>query len=88
MFYTVFTLDLEQRASTTLLSVSRLPSDLFKVVALPPPVGGTLLIGSNEVVHVDENGSPLLECCMYSKQDEILHGLIAFLKTKSPQHEM
>ncbi|KAJ5936428.1 hypothetical protein N7454_005063 [Penicillium verhagenii] len=56
MFYTVFTLDLEQRASTTLLSVSRLPSDLFKVVALPPPVGGALLIGSNELVHVDQAG--------------------------------
>lgn len=56
VFYTVFTLDLEQRASTTLLSVSRLPSDLFKVVALPPPVGGALLIGSNELVHVDQAG--------------------------------
>lgn len=54
--YTVFTLDLEQRASTTLLSVSRLPSDLFKVVALPPPVGGALLLGSNELVHVDQAG--------------------------------
>ncbi|KAE8350582.1 protein cft1 [Aspergillus coremiiformis] len=56
VFYTVFTLDLEQRASTTLLSVSKLPSDLFKVVALPPPVGGALLIGSNELVHVDQAG--------------------------------
>lgn len=56
IFYAVFTLDLEQRASTTLLSVSRLPSDLFKVVALPPPVGGALLIGSNELVHVDQGG--------------------------------
>lgn len=56
VFYAVFTLDLEQRASTTLLSVSRLPSDLFKVVALPPPVGGALLIGSNELVHVDQSG--------------------------------
>ena len=56
VFYTVFTLDLEQRASTTLLSVSRLPSDLFKVVALPPPVGGALLLGSNELVHVDQAG--------------------------------
>lgn len=56
MFYTVFTLDLEQRASTTLLSVTRLPSDLFKIVALPPPVGGALLIGSNEIVHVDQAG--------------------------------
>ncbi|KAJ0421006.1 CPSF A subunit region-domain-containing protein [Aspergillus carlsbadensis] len=56
VYYTVFTLDLEQRASTTLLSVTRLPSDLFKVVALPPPVGGSLLIGSNELVHVDLAG--------------------------------
>lgn len=56
VFYSVFTLDLEQRASTTLLSVSRLPSDLFKVVALPPPVGGALLIGSNGLVHVDQAG--------------------------------
>ncbi|KAJ5491547.1 Protein c.t1.c1 [Penicillium diatomitis] len=56
MTYGVFTLDLEQRASTSLLSVSKLPSDLFKVVALPPPVGGALLIGNNEVVHVDQAG--------------------------------
>ena len=56
VFYAVFTLDLEQRASTTLLSVSKLPSDLSKVVALPPPVGGALLIGSNELVHVDQGG--------------------------------
>lgn len=56
VLYTVFTLDLEQRASTTLLSVTRLPSDLFKVVALSPPVGGSLLIGSNELVHVDQAG--------------------------------
>jgi cleavage and polyadenylation specificity factor subunit 1 len=56
VFYAVFTLDLEQRASTTLLSVSRLPSDLFKVVPLPLPVGGALLLGSNEIVHVDQAG--------------------------------
>ncbi|KAF3403665.1 Protein cft1 [Penicillium rolfsii] len=56
MFYTVFTLDLEQKASTILLSVSKLPSDLFKVVALPPPVGGAILIGANEIVHVDQAG--------------------------------
>ncbi|KAL1854746.1 mRNA cleavage and polyadenylation factor subunit [Paecilomyces lecythidis] len=56
VFYAVFTLDLEQRASTTLLSVARLPSDLFKVVALPSPVGGALLIGTNELVHVDQAG--------------------------------
>lgn len=54
--YAVFTLDLQQRASTTLLSVSRLPSDLFKVAPLPLPVGGALLIGANALVHVDQGG--------------------------------
>ncbi|PGH18500.1 hypothetical protein AJ80_04470 [Polytolypa hystricis UAMH7299] len=56
VFYSVVTLDLEQRASTTLVSVPRLPSDLFMVVPLPPPVGGALLIGGNELVHIDQAG--------------------------------
>lgn len=54
--YTVFTLDLEQRASTTLLSVNDLPYDLFAVQPLPLPVGGALLIGGNELIHVDQAG--------------------------------
>ncbi|KAI9741103.1 MAG: mRNA cleavage and polyadenylation factor subunit [Cirrosporium novae-zelandiae] len=54
--YAVFTLDLEQRASTMLLSVAGLPYDLDRVIPLPQPVGGTLLLGSNEIVHVDQAG--------------------------------
>lgn len=54
--YTVFTLDLEQRASTTLLSVNGLPDDLFAVIPLPLPVGGALLVGTNELIHVDQAG--------------------------------
>ncbi|KAI9840400.1 MAG: mRNA cleavage and polyadenylation factor subunit [Thelocarpon superellum] len=54
--YTVFTLDLEQRASTTILSVTDLPYDLYQVVALPTPVGGALLLGVNELIHVDQAG--------------------------------
>ncbi|KAL1303688.1 hypothetical protein AAFC00_007041 [Neodothiora populina] len=54
--YTVFTLDLEQRASTALLSVSGLPFDIFRVIPLPLPVGGALLVGANEMVHVDQSG--------------------------------
>ena len=54
--YTVFTLDLEQRASTIILSVTGLPYDLYRVLPLPPPVGGSLLIGTNELVHVDQAG--------------------------------
>lgn len=54
--YIVITLDLEQRASTPILSVSGLPYDIFKVVALAPPIGGSLLIGGNELIHLDQAG--------------------------------
>lgn len=54
--YTVFTLDLEQRASTALLSVTGLPFDIFRVLPLPLPVGGALLVGANQLVHVDQAG--------------------------------
>ncbi|KAG9230765.1 CPSF A subunit region-domain-containing protein [Amylocarpus encephaloides] len=54
--YMVFTLDLEQRAVTTILSVTDLPFDLFKIVPLPTPVGGALLVGGNELIHIDQAG--------------------------------
>lgn len=57
--YNVFSLDLEQRASTTLLSVNNLPYDLFAVKPLPLPVGGALLIGGNELIHVDQAGKAI-----------------------------
>jgi cleavage and polyadenylation specificity factor subunit 1 len=54
--YMVFTLDLHQRASTTILSVGGLPYDLFEVIPLPAPVGGALLVGYNELIHIDQAG--------------------------------
>lgn len=54
--YSAFTLDLEQRASTTLLSVPNLPNDLWKVIPLSLPIGGALLVGTNELIHVDQAG--------------------------------
>jgi len=54
--YSVFTLDLEQKASTTLLSVAGLPHDISRVVPLPHPIGGALLVGNNEIIHVDQGG--------------------------------
>ncbi|KID78715.1 Protein cft1 [Metarhizium brunneum] len=56
--YKVFTLDLQQRASTTILSVTGLPQDLFRVMALPAPMGGALLVGENELIHIDQSGKP------------------------------
>ncbi|KAL7620400.1 mRNA cleavage and polyadenylation factor subunit [Parahypoxylon ruwenzoriense] len=54
--YMVFTLDIQQKASTTILSVNGLPQDLFRVIALPAPVGGALLVGTNELIHIDQSG--------------------------------
>lgn len=55
--FMVFTLDLQQKASTTILSVGGLPHDLFKIVAIPAPVGGALLVGANELIHIDQSGA-------------------------------
>ncbi|CAK4030828.1 related to CFT1 [Lecanosticta acicola] len=54
--YTVFTLDLEQKASTNLITVPKLPSTLWKVIPLALPIGGALLVGTNELVHIDQSG--------------------------------
>lgn len=54
--YTVFTLDLHQKASTTILSVGGLPYDLCTIVPVPAPVGGALLVGVNEFIHIDQGG--------------------------------
>ncbi|ROW14736.1 hypothetical protein VPNG_03729 [Cytospora leucostoma] len=55
--FTVFTLDIQQAAHTTILSVGGLPQDLFKVVAVPAPIGGALLVGANELIHIDQAGA-------------------------------
>ncbi|MCJ1395282.1 mRNA cleavage and polyadenylation factor subunit [Xylographa bjoerkii] len=54
--YAVYTLDLEQRASTTLLSVANLPYDIHTILPLSVPIGGALLVGCNELIHVDQAG--------------------------------
>ena len=54
--YMVFTLDIDQKESTTILSVGNLPYDLFKIIPLPTPIGGALLVGGNELIHVDQSG--------------------------------
>lgn len=54
--YKVFTIDLHQKASTAILSVNNLPQTLFQVTPLPSPIGGALLVGSNELIHIDQSG--------------------------------
>ncbi|OQV04048.1 CPSF A subunit domain-containing protein [Cladophialophora immunda] len=54
--YAVYALDLDQKASTTLQSVQKLPNDLYRIIALPLPVSGALLVGGNELIHIDQGG--------------------------------
>lgn len=70
--YAVFTLDLEQRASTTLLSISKLPNDLFALIPLPLPVGGALLVGTNELIHVDQ-GARRVQLVSTSLLEKVRH---------------
>ena len=53
--FAAYTLDLDQKISGRLINVPRLPTDLYKVIPLPAPVLGALLVGYNEIVHVDQN---------------------------------
>lgn len=54
--YLVMSLDLQQRSSTTITSVSKLPFDINQILPLPSPLGGSLLIGANHVLHIDTSG--------------------------------
>lgn len=54
--YAVYTIDIEQRASTALLSVNKLPYDLHAIIPLSRVIGGVLLVGGNELIHVDQSG--------------------------------
>jgi cleavage and polyadenylation specificity factor subunit 1 len=54
--YMVFTLDLQQKASTPILSVGGLPQDLNRVIPLQAPVGGALLVGPDCIIHVGQSG--------------------------------
>lgn len=55
--FMVFNLDIQQASHTPILSVGGLPQDLFKVIAVPAPVGGALLVGANELIHIDQSGA-------------------------------
>lgn len=67
--YMVFTMDLDQKESTAILSVDHLPYDLFKVIPLPTPIGGVLLVGGNELIHIDQAGkSNGVAVNMFAKQ--------------------
>ncbi|CCE80007.1 Piso0_003103 [Millerozyma farinosa CBS 7064] len=54
--FIVLSLDLVTKTSTTVLKIDNLPFDIDTIVPLPKPLNGTLLIGCNEIIHVDHGG--------------------------------
>lgn len=56
LIFTVLSLDLQNRSATVVLKVENLPYDLDRIVPLPSPLNGSLLVGCNELIHVDSGG--------------------------------
>lgn len=54
--YVVLSLNLASKTSTTVLKIDGLPFDIDKVVALPAPLNGSLLMGCNELIHINGGG--------------------------------
>lgn len=52
----VMTVDLSTRATTTVLKIDNLPFDIDRLVPLAHPLNGCLLMGCNEIIHVDNGG--------------------------------
>ncbi|WPK24037.1 hypothetical protein PUMCH_001291 [Australozyma saopauloensis] len=56
VLFTVLSLDVQTASTTTILQIENLPYDIHKVVPLPSPLSGSLLLGCNEIIHVDNSG--------------------------------
>lgn len=54
--YLVFALDLQNGSHTPIVSAQDLPYDTHTIVSLKEPIGGSLLIGTNQLLHIDSAG--------------------------------
>lgn len=54
--FTVLSLDVSTASATTILQVENLPYDIHRIEALPAPLNGSLLVGCNELFHIDNSG--------------------------------
>lgn len=54
--FTVLSLDAQTASATTILQIENLPYDIYRIVPLPSPLSGSLLLGCNEIFHIDNSG--------------------------------
>lgn len=79
--FVVLSLDLNKKTSTTIISLAGLPYDLYKIKPLKTPLNGCLLIGCNELLHVDSSGSS--QGLITNKYTESITGYRNFIKNES-----
>lgn len=53
----VLSLDLETKSADVIIEISNLPYDVDRIYALQHPINGFLLIGSNEIIHINSLGA-------------------------------
>lgn len=54
--FSVWSLDVANLSATTILKIDNLPYDISRIIPLPSPLNGSLLVGCNELIHVDSGG--------------------------------
>ncbi|CAI5759340.1 unnamed protein product [Candida verbasci] len=54
--YHVLTLDLQSKTTLSVYKHENLPYEVDRIIPLPKPLNGGLLIGCNEILHVDNGG--------------------------------
>lgn len=55
--FTVISLNLKTGSSTSIINLENLPFDSYKIKPLPAPLNGVLLVGCNQIIHVDNMGN-------------------------------
>ncbi|KAK6454955.1 pre-mRNA 3'-end processing factor CF II [Scheffersomyces xylosifermentans] len=54
--FCILTLDLTTKSTVSVLKIDNLPYDVDRIIPLPAPLNGCLLLGCNEIIHVDNGG--------------------------------
>ena len=53
---TVLSLHVQTSSATTILQIKSLPYEIHRIIPLPAPLNGCILIGCNEIIHIDSSG--------------------------------
>lgn len=54
----VLSLHLKEKSANVIIEINSLPYDLYRIVPLDDPINGLLIVGANEIIHINSLGSP------------------------------